>query len=54
MTEDLVCLFEAEYTLDELDEPFDSAVVRQALQDALGFTGIIVTAVFNADGATDL
>jgi hypothetical protein len=50
---DVTVIFEAEYELT-LEEPYDSAVVRQALQDALGHTGLLVLDVLIADGATDL
>ena len=54
MIRDIDVLFEAEYRLEDVEEPYDSAVVKQLLQDALGFTGITVTDVLTADGASDL
>jgi hypothetical protein len=46
-------VFEGELTL-ELTPPFDSEGVKEALQNDLGHTGVVVTEIFVAEGATDL
>lgn len=53
MSAPVYVIFEAEYTLDELESPYDLAVVKQAVQDALGHSGLTVLEVIHADGASD-
>ena len=54
MTErDIMVVCEIEYPLT-IEEPYDSDVVRQYVQDAIGHTGAIVTEVLIAEGASDL
>ena len=45
----------AEIEIDvEIEQPFDSDVAAQAVQDAIGHTGAKVLEVLIADGASDL
>ncbi len=53
MSRRIVVIFEAEYEL-ELEEPYASEVVAEALAAALGFTGLRVLEVIDAEGASDL